>query len=620
MKVKYLFLSLFAALAMTACSDDKDSPVSEGENAQLEGTNYVAVRIGQPGLQTKADKSKDYETGTDNEFSIKNAYFLFFDNKGEKAAQPQLTKRFDVEVKESENKDLCSTQAIMLEPIDGKLPDKMEMLVLCNVTSELESKINEILGSGSGNSIKGDIMKIAVEFSNAKRKMNSSGMTDSQVKDETFLMSNATYATDDNKDNAIVNLVEITSDNIKSTEAEAKAKPVDVYVERVVAKVNFTKQEKCNFNAGNDESNDESMNSEITVGKNTEQKLTLDVLGFWVDNDADKGRLTKDLCKVPEDKKLSGFTWNNANDHRSFWAAKFDNVNYQNKSFSEKTELKEGNGFVYALENVVQPTRKQVGKDNTWVSEPGDYARLVVATQLKNNNEAVTLYKYLGEYYLAGDGVNGIKTALVASNAFNKFYTKKEESKDSEDGKETKEGKEEGNEYTPVTVKDLEITEHVNEANGDAVTYGDSKKTLNNHEVLFTFKPIDENKKFYDSEGNDITKEIENIELVAWKWNEGKAYYFIDMLHFGEYSDYAQGEEDENGDKKTNGKNVLNGIVRNHVYKYGVNSFVGLGTPVAVGDDVKITPEDPSQGQSFMSAKINVLSWKCVKHDGMELK
>jgi hypothetical protein len=50
------------------------------------------------------------------------------------------------------------------------------------------------------------------------------------------------------------------------------------------------------------------------------------------------------------------------------------------------------------------------------------------------------------------------------------------------------------------------------------------------------------------------------------------------------------------------------------VYQIDIRSITGYGTPVYIGDSNLENPEYPTVDEaSYVSAKINVLSWKVVK-------
>ena len=71
---------------------------------------------------------------------------------------------------------------------------------------------------------------------------------------------------------------------------------------------------------------------------------------------------------------------------------------------------------------------------------------------------------------------------------------------------------------------------------------------------------------------------------------EGRAYYYTDVAHLG----------------------TAKGIVRNHYYQIDVNSIKGFGTPV-YDPDSKFVPVVPEDTQTYLAARINVLSWRIVK-------
>ena len=75
----------------------------------------------------------------------------------------------------------------------------------------------------------------------------------------------------------------------------------------------------------------------------------------------------------------------------------------------------------------------------------------------------------------------------------------------------------------------------------------------------------------------------------------GMAYYYTNINHFGKENSTAQ-----------------YGLVRNHVYKIDINSIKGFGTPV-YDPDSEFVPVVPEDTQTYLAARINVLSWRIVK-------
>ena len=97
--------------------------------------------------------------------------------------------------------------------------------------------------------------------------------------------------------------------------------------------------------------------------------------------------------------------------------------------------------------------------------------------------------------------------------------------------------------------------------------------------------------------------EINNVEanksLVALGhakiWSEGYTYWYFDIRHLGVENSVGQ-----------------YGVVRNHIYAATINSVKGLGTPVYNPDET-IYPEKPSDDDSYIAAKINILNWRLIR-------
>ena len=53
------------------------------------------------------------------------------------------------------------------------------------------------------------------------------------------------------------------------------------------------------------------------------------------------------------------------------------------------------------------------------------------------------------------------------------------------------------------------------------------------------------------------------------------------------------------------------GVVRNHSYRITINTMSGFGTPVYNPDEV-IDPVIPKDTETYLAARINVLSWRVV--------
>ena len=77
--------------------------------------------------------------------------------------------------------------------------------------------------------------------------------------------------------------------------------------------------------------------------------------------------------------------------------------------------------------------------------------------------------------------------------------------------------------------------------------------------------------------------------------NGGKTYYYTPIKHLGKSGSVAE-----------------YGVVRNHSYQVEITSIKGFGTPVYNPDTETIAPTLPSDDQTYLAAKISVLSWRVV--------
>lgn len=106
---------------------------------------------------------------------------------------------------------------------------------------------------------------------------------------------------------------------------------------------------------------------------------------------------------------------------------------------------------------------------------------------------------------------------------------------------------------------------------------------------------------WYSFDGSSYTKVDPNAVLAAVEpakiWKNGMTYYYSDVKHLG--SAGSVGEY---------------GIIRNHSYQIAVNGVKGWGTPV-YNPDSQVVPVKPTDKETYISAEINVLSWRVVSYD-----
>ena len=218
-------------------------------------------------------------------------------------------------------------------------------------------------------------------------------------------------------------------------------------------------------------------------------------------------------------------------------------------------------GYVYCGENT-----------RAWTSANDVRTKVIVKAQLVDaEGNAVEVVNWWGKDYV-GEG-NLLK--VVANTLKNTYFTSTDE------------------------------TNFVGLAPEDIKCVARNASSKNAYEVYFVISDNSKSKNWYKYEGgkyNDIKVEKLNEELKevqpALVYKNGMTYYWLDIKHLG-----------------AAGKTAEYGIVRNHVYKVNINDIQGFGTPVYNGNTAYVTPEHPVDIESYVSAQINILSWRVVENN-----
>lgn len=129
---------------------------------------------------------------------------------------------------------------------------------------------------------------------------------------------------------------------------------------------------------------------------------------------------------------------------------------------------------------------------------------------------------------------------------------------------------------------------------------------LGSDEKFYKTKPVDENEPaaYTETEVNTLLRSIPGAKVwgdsTEGKDHKGMTYYYVDIIH--------QANAAENQGK--------HGVVRNHIYDIELNSVYGLGTPIYdPEDDTIIIPQKPNDDESYIGANINVLSWRVIRQN-----
>lgn len=514
MKTNKMFLGLLTAGILFSCTNEDDSVVNNvaGETK----TSYIAVNVNSAYDATRAD----YAEGTAEEQKVNNAIFFFFDNAG---------SAFNV------SSEIGGTGVNYIVKNDltdkGNAPDNVETITNAVLTIKNNKNANPAKVVAVVN---WDYAGASLALSELKAKLVAEADANGA---NGFVMSNSVYLSGVD----VMDATPITVANISSNETGAMASPVDIYVERVSAKVTATLE---GLNANN--LYDTGIENPYASGN-----LCVKVLGWDLNTTMSHSNLVKAIEPSWTDASTGITGWNIDAYKRSFWA----------KSVAVGGDVTLNKEFTWnSLDNAVNTA------DYCLENTSGTNTKVLVKAQITDEaGNKVSVVKLLGEYVT----VEGLKNSIAAALA-SKYYAF--------DGTST---------YTSIAPEDIElVAAGTSGVDSYTVTY---KLTAAAEAKAWNVKSGD---TYVATTAADVNSSLDALEH-AQVWNEGMAYYYADIKHLG----------------------TATGVVRNHSYGFNVTAIEGLGTPVYNGDQNVEEPVTPSDTESFISARINVLTWKLVNQN-----
>lgn len=545
MKLSGFLVGTLACTLFAACSNEENSAINSGqEEGQL---SYVAVNIVNANPTGSRVEGGEYENGEGPENAITKARFYLFNASGnpytvttnEAPGAVAATNYVDITTLEDQGKDEPNVESI-----------KKGVLVFKGTTTELPTSIVAVLNPPAtltGSKSLSDLQTKAIaDYSSTT----------------SFVMSNSVYASEG---------TEVVATNIigkvAQNKEDAEANPVDIYVERVLAKVRVT------FSNADKE-------NQYKVSEDGEPAVYAKILGWAVTRTADKSNLLKNIDPAWDDMTL-GFTWNDEPFHRSYWATTPATVTLEKKSQDEIINDQKP----ATPEGATNISVQRYCQENTKADE---HTEVVVVAQLVNDEgNPNPIYKYFGEEH---DSEEDILT-LIANKYNNVYYTRTE-------GTSLPEG---GTEYeyksfikpdnihfeatTPETGgEDYEAIAQLDDDALDGVT-------------IYIENPdyTGSNEKYIELADAEATINEELAKNPAQIAKEGYVYYYTPIKHLG----------------TTTGSTGEYGVVRNHIYDVTITDIKGYGTPI-FDPDKDIDTTHPSNEEVYIAASINVLSWRVV--------
>lgn len=559
MRIFKFFPLACAALMMSACSSDND--IEGGATKPGSDPQYLAVNIVNVG--TTPTRAGDYENGTDEESKIKKVRFYFFNGDG----SPYLIKNpggtgvtggGSVNYLEATPGDDTTTPG-------SSNVEKITQTVLV-INGEQNAAPAAIVAVVNPGTIESATLKDGKTMRLSELRNTAVGQKFYKKDDKgavsDFVMSNSVYV--NTGEDFCASLV---AGHIATSPETAKTKAVDLYVERVVAKVTANVDDKA-FVIGDGKKWDKTKyGTKAAVGKIGDKDVYAVIEGWGLASENGKAEIEKQVDKSWSDGNLGFKPWTTSDYHRCFWekSVAFDaGIDGNLPIYYSYNNLKaKMNDVLYTLPN----TPKDIPD-----LQNNDLTKLVVAATLKyqdadGNWKNADICRYNGVQLL---GVDNLKKQVAST--FSQYWT-------STDGKK----------YNQLSESDID--------------FKDPDGTMQQYRVTPTLAN-DPAKKYYTKTTTGTTSNFTEVEkstvltaIEASKAeirNGGKAYYFVPIKHLGNKGEVAE-----------------YGIVRNHYYKIILSGITGFGTPV-YNPDLVVKPVVPTYDASYLAARVQVLQWRVV--------
>lgn len=573
---------LATALMMTVVSCSSSDDITGG-NGNAEGTtSYIAINLNSvgnaPTSRAYNQGEGTYDDGEDKENNITKVRFYFYNadgtsytlqsagENGEKPSKNYIDYQVKLGGENHDNTVSGTTSAVLvLNGESNVAPAAMLTVVNPDVNTEM-------LDGATAN-----------RWSTMRTEMKGKKFNDPT---NGFMMSNSTYE-DGGKDLCTTQLTGKTF----SSAADAKNSPVDVFIERVNAKVkttvgdaNFVKVTTdvelggVNFNGKYKTKDPVGELTTVQPDGSTKNTSVYAYIDAWGLGDEDgQAMLYKQIDVQNWTDATLGFSatnpWSVAAYHRCFWGKSVafggtstnSPVNHPYKDINA-----EFGKALYTLPNT--PTTYEQG---AFTDPMKSYlTKIMVAARLAYDDAGTVrpaeICTYKGQKFLGKDNVKNVIARELRT------YFKKTTSGSVDT-------------YTPIEASDIDFSSKVTSTSG---------LKLQNYQVVADLRSGLTD--LYQKKGGSYvpvavaTVRAEMQQAPVDISNGGRTYYYTPIKHLGDVNTPAE-----------------YGVVRNHSYQVEILSIKGFGTPV-YNPDSEITPVLPSDDKTYLAAKISVLSWRVV--------
>lgn len=607
-KLNKLFAGFAAVAMLAACSNDEPTPApNPGDNNNDGDVAYMTITITAPETGSRATIDGGYVESdlTPLEHEVKTVDFLFFNSDG---AYAFTVKADDATFVPTGTTDPAGTTNV-------EYLGKSNIVILEGVRQNNYPEYVMTILNRPSDFVEGATLQ---ETADKLTAYANSFVADAEAP---FVMTTSSFLGTKNGANGVERhdakyfVTKLGKDDFKLTldEAKGNTQPVEIYVERLAAKVELGL-------AGTTSTIDGKVvyklqqtlagGSDNTDGDNvSDVDLYVGVEGWRLNATAVDSYMSKKLDASWETTPV--FTdWNNPTDWRSFWG--------QAHIYGTTTES------MLKYETPKDVVTNLYGFDGT---NKGN-----IQYCYENTNEPAQIFAEIenGSFTLDGKKV-GVKNSLVTHVVLKtKIYQLKEDKLVAPSLVQFRGVLYTEDSYKAMLLNGLKAQGKLNywrkTTNGEVVTYETVKaddfemvaETGEGHklgQIKIVAKTPADGDVIYSRNGEvdtDVTSTFKTTvdadlaslytEYPAIGTDAGDALYYIPVEHLAAKAD------------ETNAVEGYYGVVRNHWYNLTINSFKKVGHLVFQPDqdETPIIPDNPEDPLYYVGAKINILSWKVV--------